>query len=301
MYFRNILIEKSDMPKFNLALQLDYAVSGPAHFVFNIHPVNTPQQRVTDEGLRIRPTRRYWVETDPELGNRNLRLSAETGSLTIQYETTVEVQHHFEPLLQLQEVPVRRLPPEALRYLYPSPYCQSDLLPRAEVNRFAVLAPGYERVQAICEWVRARTRFQPGATNSATCALDTLRDRVGVCRNFAHLMIAFCRAAGVPARIVTGIDYGADPALGPPDFHAYVEAFLGDRWYIFDPTGMSPTNGLLRIGTGRDAGGVAFAAIFGNVRGGPPIIRIDASEKVPPMPDGNAVSTARSQCLSYTA
>lgn len=114
-------------------------------------------------------------------------------------------------------------------------------------------------------------------------------------------MIAFCRAAGVPARIVTGIDYGADPALGPPDFHAYVEAFLGDRWYIFDPTGMSPTNGLLRIGTGRDAGGVAFAAIFGNVRGGPPIIRIDASEKVPPMPDGNAVSTVRSQCLSYTA
>jgi transglutaminase-like putative cysteine protease len=167
------------------------------------------------------------------------------------------------------------------------------LLPRAEFERFAGLAPGYEKVQAICDWVQERTRFRPGATNSATCALNTLRDRVGVCRDFAHLMIACCRAAGVPARIATGIDYGADSSPGPHDFHAYVEAFLGDRWYIFDPAGMSPANGLLRIATGRDAGDVAFATIFGKVCGGAPFIRIDAVEQASPMPDGNAVSTAR--------
>ena len=86
-----------------------------------------------------------------------------------------------------------------------------------------------------------------------------------MCRDFAHLMIALCRAVNIPARFATGTDYGADPALGPPDFHAYVEVYLGDRWYIFDPSGTAIPMGFVRFGTGRDAADVAFATIFGGV------------------------------------
>ena len=104
--------------------------------------------------------------------------------------------------------------------------------------------------------------------------------KVGVCRDFAHLMITLCRALNIPARFATGTDYGADPALGPPDFHAYVEVYVGDRWYIFDPSGTSIPMGLLRICTGRDAADVAFATIFGGVYAHPPVIRAFAVEDV---------------------
>jgi transglutaminase-like putative cysteine protease len=106
--------------------------------------------------------------------------------------------------------------------------------------------------------------------------MDTLVDRVGVCRDFAHLMIALCRAVNIPARFATGIDYGADPALGPTDFHAYVEAYLDGHWYIFDPSGTAIPMGFVRFGTGRDAADVAFATIFGPVKSSAPRIRIEA-------------------------
>jgi len=124
--------------------------------------------------------------------------------------------------------------------------------------------------------VRTRTTFMSGSSNVSTSAVDTLIERVGVCRDFAHLMIALCRAVNIPARFVTGIDYGADPSLGPTDFHAYVEVFLGDRWYLFEPSGVSPPMGLVRIGTGRDAADVSFATLFGAVSLSVPAIQIEA-------------------------
>jgi transglutaminase-like putative cysteine protease len=103
-----------------------------------------------------------------------------------------------------------------------------------------------------------------------------LVDQVGVCRDFAHLMIALCRAVNIPARFTSGIDYGSDPALGPTDFHAYVEVYLGDRWYMFDPSGTAIPMGLVRFGTGRDAADVSFATIFGTFRSPAPFINIAA-------------------------
>ena len=120
--------------------------------------------------------------------------------------------------------------------------------------------------------------FTSNTSNSNTSAVDTLIERVGVCRDFAHLMIALCRAVNIPARFATGTDYGADPVLGPPDFHAYVEVYLGDRWYIFDPSGTAIPMGFVRFGTGRDAADVAFATIFGGVRSQAPMIRATAVE-----------------------
>jgi transglutaminase-like putative cysteine protease len=109
--------------------------------------------------------------------------------------------------------------------------------------------------------------------------VETFIEQAGVCRDLTHLMIALCRALNIPARFVTGTDYGADPALGPPDFHAYVEAYLGDRWYIFDASGTGIPMGFVRIGTGRDAADVAFATMFGGVKSlHAPLVRAVAVE-----------------------
>ena len=109
-------------------------------------------------------------------------------------------------------------------------------------------------------------------------------------------MVALCRAVNIPARFATGTDYGADPALGPPDFHAYVEVYLGDRWYIFDPSGTAIPMGFVRFGTGRDAADVAFATIFGGVTSKAPYIRAEAIEDARqgigmPYPTDQALST----------
>jgi transglutaminase-like putative cysteine protease len=177
---------------------------------------------------------------------------------------------------QIEEMPVAQLPVTVLNYIYPSRYCESDRLYRFARREFGHLPRGYMRVQAIRDWVLQRTQFATNTSNSNTSAIDTLTDATGVCRDFAHLMIALCRASNIPARFTTGIDYGADIALGPTDFHAYVEVFLGDRWYIFDPSGTAIPMGFVRFGSGRDAADAAFATIFGGVRSFAPQISIEA-------------------------
>ena len=137
---------------------------------------------------------------------------------------------------------------------------------------------GFAQAQAVTEWVRSRIKFQIGTSGVSTSALETFNQGAGVCRDFAHLTIALLRALNYPTRFVTGVDYGADPALGPPDFHSYAEAFIGDRWWLFDATGISPLTGLIRIGTGRDAADVAFATMFGSVRSGMPLVSFVAEE-----------------------
>src|SRR6185369_8516650 len=153
---------------------------------------------------------------------------------------------------------------------------QADLVQQRMWDLFGHLPRGYEQVRSVRDWVRQNVRFTIGASCSTTSAIETLRDGVGVCRDFAHMMITACRALNYPARFVTGIDYGADPALGPTDFHAYVEVFLGDRWYLFEPSGVSPPMGLVRLGTGRDAADVSFATMFGTIKSYQPLIAIEA-------------------------
>lgn len=169
------------------------------------------------------------------------------------------------PPNDIPEVWVPQLPAEVLPYLYPSRYCESDRLNTYAMAQFGHLWQGYGRVQAICDWVRQHVRFESGSSTGTTGAAETLVHRRGVCRDFAHLMIAMCRAVNIPARFTTGLDYGADPILGPPDFHAYVEAYLGGRWYLFDPSGTAIPMGFVRINAGRDAADTAYASIFGNV------------------------------------
>ena len=219
------------------------------------------------------------------------------GSLALTYVATVDIYHHLAITAELQEVPVSQLPLAVLPYLYPSRYCPSDVLGNMVMGLFGAHTPGYSRVLAVQAWVRAHVTFKSNTSNSATSALDTLRDRVGVCRDFAHLMIALCRALNMPARFSTGTDFGADPALGPPDFHAYVEVYLSHRWYIFDPSGTAIPLGFMRIGTGRDAADVPIATIFGGVLSEPPVISVSADpgtqgQYMVPSPTVYGISTA---------
>jgi transglutaminase-like putative cysteine protease len=265
--------------KFAIALKYEI-VDVAGDFIFNVHAAETPCQSVVAEQLDISQSVAPVIFTDAATGStRYLRLQAQPGPLTVRYEATVDIAHHAESCDRLLEVPIANLPPAVLPYIYPSRYCQSDRLHQFAVREFSHLPQGYRRVQGICDWVQQRTKFTPGSSNSNTSAIDTIIGQAGVCRDFAHLMIALCRAVSIPARFVTGIDYGADPALGPTDFHAYVEVFLGDRWYLFEPSGVSPPMGLVRIGTGRDAADVSFATMFGTIKSATPVIAIVAVDE----------------------
>ena len=265
------------MIRLQLALELDYQVASPGcDFIFNIHAARTARQQVLDESLQLSQNLAYTVDTDPVSLNRYLRFSAAPGPLRVSYAATVDLHHHRADPAQIAEVPVARLPTSVLGYIYPSRYCQSDRLGRMAMREFGQRWQGYGRVQGIRDWVQQHTTYTSNTSNSNTSAIDTLLETVGVCRDFSHLMIAMCRAVNIPARFTTGIDYGADPALGPTDFHAYVEAWLGDRWYLFDPSGTAIPMGFVRFGTGRDAADVAFATIFGPVSAAAPRIQIQA-------------------------
>lgn len=258
-------------------VELHYDIAGASDFIFLIHPARTPQQEVLSESLSLAPQVAHSLESDPVTGNRLLKLQADTGTLDLKLQAMIEVRHHMDEPAHVEAVAPAALPASTLRYLVASRYCQTDQLQQRAWQQFGHLPRGYSQVQTVAEWVRDNIQFRVGTSNPGTSALDTLANGCGVCRDFAHLMIGFCRSLNYPARFVTAVDYGADPALGPPDFHAYVEVYL-DRWYLFDATGISPTTGLIRIATGQDAADVSFATIFGPVRTGMPLVVFSAVE-----------------------
>ena len=265
------------MIRLQFSINLRYKIIGPAaDFIFNIHAAQTVHQTVQSEYLTISQPLTSSIHYDPLLRHRLLRLQANPGPLKICYQAEVDIQHHVAPPESIGEMPITELPVEVLPYLYPSRYCESDKLQQLANQTFGHLPPGYQRVEGIRRWVQERTRFTSGSSAFTTSAIDTYQQQTGVCRDFAHLMIALCRALNIPARFCSGIDYGADPVFGPTDFHAYVEVLLGGHWYIFDPSGMAIPMGFVRIGTGRDAADISFATIFGNIQSEAPLLTIEA-------------------------
>jgi transglutaminase-like putative cysteine protease len=277
-------------------LDLHYDVFGPADFIFNIHASRSAQQRVRSEALVVEPAVAWRVETEPSFGNRLLRLRADPGPLDIRYNGSVEVEQVIADPARVVAGAIDALPAEVLPFLRPSRYCQADRVQQLAWREFGQMTPGHEQADAVCRWVRANVEFRAGTSTIATSAVETLEQGVGVCRDFVHLAIALLRGLNYPARFVSGVDYGAPEGLGPPDFHSYVEAYIGERWWLFDPTGITPLTGLIRIGTGRDAADVAFATMFGNVRGAMPKVTFAATDDaaagvVLPQPTNLAVST----------
>ncbi|MDO9434254.1 transglutaminase family protein [Hydrogenophaga sp.] len=265
------------MVRIHLAIDLQYEIQTPsADFIFNLQAAHSPQQVVSWEQLDVSQNVPLLMHTDAPTRSRILRLTANNGPLTVRYRSTLDIEHHVADPDSVAETPIAQLPAEALAYIFPSRYCQSDCVTNMANELFGNMPQGYRRVQAIQQWVQSKVTFTSGASNSMTSALDTLNDGKGVCRDFAHLMITMCRALNIPARFTTGMDFGADPALGPADFHAYVEAYVGHRWYMFDPSGTAIPMGFVRLGTGRDAADVSFATIFGGVNTHAPRIDISA-------------------------
>ena len=241
---------------------LEYAVDGLAEFVFMIHAAKGMGQTLVQESLQIEPQMPFRTYCDGQSGNRFLRFQAQPGLLKVVYRALVD--RMIEPAdVNAPEVPVHDIPDDVLHYLMPTRYCESDHLGPNAAKLFGQLPQGYARVQAICEWVRGTIEYRIGSTNATTTAREVFMQRAGVCRDFAHLSVTFCRALNIPARLVSGYATFDEP---PPDFHAVFEAYLGGRWVMFDPTAMSPLDQIVRLAHGRDAKDVAFATIFGPAR-----------------------------------
>jgi transglutaminase-like putative cysteine protease len=244
---------------FDIDCTLSYVVNGPSDFIFRLHAYNGTDQQVLSESLVVTPALPHHVCTDSDIGHRFLRLHAEACEFVLRYEARVHRQ--TQPLdLMAEELPVAQLPDDVLQYLNPSRYCESDHLSQSTQQMFAHWPKGLSRVQGITDWIHRNITYQIGTSDAMTTARDVFNSRMGVCRDYAHLGITFCRALNIPARLVVGYASFDDP---PPDFHAVFEAYLGHRWIMFDPTYMSPIDDFVRIADGKDAKDVAFCTIYG--------------------------------------
>jgi transglutaminase-like putative cysteine protease len=248
--------------RFSIGCDLAYDVVERTTFILNIAALREGRQKILAERLSLPQGQASEEKIAPETSNRYLRLVADPGELTVRYEAQVLLEPDYHDPETIDEVPVAELPLELMGYLNPSRYCLSDELARFAQRQFGAIEPGFNRVTEICNWIHAEVDYVSGASDSLTTAADTFAMRAGVCRDFAHLGITFCRALGIPARFVSAYAW----QLEPQDFHAVFEVWLGDRWYLFDATRMAALDGLIRIGCGRDAADSAFCNIFGNAR-----------------------------------
>jgi transglutaminase-like putative cysteine protease len=252
------------MKTFRIDCTLTYQLAQPTDFLFHIKVAHSAAQTVTTEILRVKPTLELDDFGDKQSQNRFTRLRAPAGPLSLRYRAEVMVASQKRNP-EAGEVPIAKIPPEVLHYLMPTRYCESDVLERFARREFGALPSGYARVAGIVDWIRKNIEYRVGSSNSTTTAAAVMLTRAGVCRDFAHLGITFCRALDIPARIISAYAIFRDPNE-EPDFHALFEAYLEGGWVMFDPTDWSDLDDVVRIGTGRDAKDVAFSTIFGEVQ-----------------------------------
>lgn len=250
------------MKKLNIHCELDYIASGNCDYIFNIQAAHHPWQRIVSENLIIEPYAELTFGLGPTGQNRLAKMKSNASNLRVIYEAVIEVDYPM-PSGNEEEMDIADLPVEVVPYIWSSRYCESDAILQMASRTFGHVPRGYQRVEAICQWIRDNIVYQIGTSSSTTTAVNVLVSRAGVCRDFAHLAITFCRALNIPARFVTGYTWYAEP---PSDFHAIFEVYLGNRWVLFDATQLAPITDLARIATGRDAAETAFSTIFGMVK-----------------------------------
>jgi transglutaminase-like putative cysteine protease len=201
-------------------------------------------------------------------GNRCERFMIPAGDSTIGYQAHLIHTDPHDPMPPAAgETAPRDLPDETLPFLMPSRFCLPDELGSEAWERFGGVPGGGERVQAVVDFVHELIEFMPGSSNPWTTAADVFRARQGVCRDYAHLAISFCRALNVPSRYVFGYisDVGAPEPVEPMDFAAWFEAYLDGEWRTFDPRNNRPRTGRVIVGRGRDAADVALITSFGSL------------------------------------
>jgi transglutaminase-like putative cysteine protease len=205
-------------------------------------------------------------EYTDSFGNFCTRFLAPKGVLRLHSDFLMEESGLPDPVQpEARAHPIAELPHEVLRFLLPSRYCEVDSLTPTAFDLFGQTAPGWQRVQAVCDWVHLKVSFGYSFARPTKTALDVFTERQGVCRDFQHLAITFCRALGIPARYVAGYlgDIGIPPAPVPMDFSAWFEVYLENRWWTFDARHNRPRIGRVLMATGRDAADVAFLTSFG--------------------------------------
>jgi len=246
---------------FRVGCELDYNLNNAATFLFALKCLETGGQHIASESLTTSP------EVDIEEFrivsgmNRFSRIRTHNpGTLGIRYTADVSISAKLVDVSEIRPEGTAELNPEGIPFLFPSRYCQSDRMRQQAHAIFGHLEGSHTIASAVSDWVFANIAYVSGSSGETSSAVDTMEQRQGVCRDFAHLGIAMCRALNVPARYVTAYAY----QLNPPDFHACFEVFINEWWYLFDPTRLAPLNGLVRIATGRDAADAAVCTIFGD-------------------------------------
>lgn len=249
--------------RFKVSSFLSYEVFSNTTFIFNIQAASSPTQLLVSELLIITPEMKYEEFVLHNSATRFIKMEVEKGiNFSISYKAEVDVLHEVIAVEKLlQSIPVISLDNEVLPFISPSRYCESDKIVAVANEQFRYLPNEFTKVKAINELVFNTIAYKAGTSNSSRSACDVIDLKEGVCKDFAHLAIALCRALDIPARYFTGYAY----ALDPPDFHACFEAYVGGKWLFFDPTQLSVANGLVKIANGKDASEVAVASFFGEV------------------------------------
>jgi transglutaminase-like putative cysteine protease len=249
-----------------LGYDIGFNIPAPVTIVamLHVHPSRQADLLEPDE-LKLDPAVpiAHYIDT---FGNRCSRFVAPTGHIQLTGSTLVEDSGTEDPSpVDAIEHPVADLPNETLIYLLNSRYCEVDRLSNIAVELFGDLTPGWGRVRAICDWVHSKVAFGYQHARSTKTALDVFTERVGVCRDFQHLAVTFCRALNIPARYATGYlgDIGVPPTYTPMDFSAWFEVYLDNRWWTVDARHSQPRIGRVLMAVGRDASDVAITTSFG--------------------------------------
>jgi transglutaminase-like putative cysteine protease len=248
-----------------LGFDIQFEIPSPVAMIalYHVHHSRRADLRERDEP-RIIPTVPV-DEYEDSFGNVCSRFVAPAGKLQLYNSTLIEDSGEPDEVMpDARQLPVEDLPPEILRHLLASRYCEVDRFLDTAGYLFGNSAPGWPRVQAVCDWVQANVTFGYPFANPTKTALDVYADRKGVCRDFQHLAITFCRCLNIPARYATGYlgDIGVPP-VPPMDFSAWFEAYLEGRWWTFDARNNKPRIGRVLMATGRDAADVAITTSFG--------------------------------------
>lgn len=277
------------MVRYRLGCDLSYEVEGPTVLIFNLEVARLQRHHELVERLTISPNlpRRSYIV--PDIQNRYFSIEAQPGPLNVRYEAEVTLDVFRADPATIAETPLAAIPLDIMPFLLPSRFVSSDRLRAFALREFGDLPTGHQRVTAICNWLYDNVAYERGSSNEQTTADESLILRAGVCRDFTHIGIAFCRALNIPARFVSCYAYGLDPR----DFHAVFEAYLDGRWWLFDGTRQANLDGLVRIGVGRDAAEIAFASPFGEMKAGPVKIEIEHVDGSPEVPGRttDAIST----------
>ena len=243
-----------------------YQVVWPTPTILLVQPHPHAPQTILQDEWKLTPPLPMHAYQDT-YGNYCQRLLLPEGDHVLSYDALVEVPDTWDEVApETPQLPVEDLPDEVLVYTLPSRFCLSDVLADTAWQLFGHTKPGWERVQAICDWVQANIRFQYGTSTALSNAVDIYVQKVGVCRDLTHLAVTFCRALNIPTRYVFGYlpDIGVPPSLSPMDFCAWMEVYLGGRWWTFDPRNNARRVGRVLIGRGRDAQDVAMVTSYGS-------------------------------------